>query len=153
MTFLDVAAGYFRRLEYVTKQEIPYSILPTLASIAQEFVQKVPLMEDIIPTEEVESLHSVDVNLGPETGPHMQTMPGLDLAGNPLAPYHKQSDFGETLYQTNGNNALEPLNLAVEGTTYCKAGPQSIQENEIMDFFGTLLDGTNSFIYGTDFGQ
>ncbi|KAK5055327.1 hypothetical protein LTR84_013077 [Exophiala bonariae] len=151
LTFLDVAAGYFRRLEYATKQEFPFSIFPKLVSVAQEFVQKLPLAAATASAMEVETLPISEDEVGMGAGVELQTISGSGISVSPEVSFQAQNVFGEALYGMNGNIQLDQQSLSAEQVGYRGDGT-SFTDNEVVDFFGNLLDGTCSSLYGTEFG-
>jgi hypothetical protein len=151
LTFLDVAAGYFRRLEYTMKQEFPFSIFPKLAAVAQEFVLKLPQQVGVTSSAaEVENLSLPDGPPVPGAGLDLQSTSELDISNAHVVPIQDPSDFGDPLYGINANTAFDQLPLAVEGTGYQADGVQFNPENEEMGFFGNLLDQTYNSLYGVD---
>ncbi|KEF58315.1 uncharacterized protein A1O9_06241 [Exophiala aquamarina CBS 119918] len=150
LTFLDVAAGYFRRLEYTMKQEFPFSIFPKLAAVAQEFVLKLPRRSG--PTSsatEVETLSLPDGHPVPEAGLELQSTSELGISNPHVLPIQDQSDFGDPLYAMNANAAFDQLPLAIDGAAYHVDGTQFSPEDG-MGFFGNLLDQTYNSLYGVD---
>lgn len=151
LTFLDVAAGYFRRLEYTMKQEFPFSIFPKLAAVAQEFVLKLPPRVGVTSSAaEVETLSLPDGPHVPEAGLDMQSTSDLGISNAHAVPIQDQSDFGDPLYGINANTAFDQLPLAVEGTGYHADGAQFNPDIEGVGFFGNLLDQTYNSLYGVD---
>jgi len=152
LNFLDVAAGYFRRLEYVTKQDFPFSVFPKLASIVQEYVQTLPPTEDTtgsLVQARVQISPSPDDDPVPEVGLDLHNSSGVGLSGNTAEPFHEQGDL--PMYGMSGSTHSETLPFTEEVTTLGADITQGVQENEVMDFFSYLLDGTSSSLYGNDF--
>ncbi|OAG37332.1 hypothetical protein AYO21_08409 [Fonsecaea monophora] len=157
VTFLQVAAGYFRRLEYATKHVFPYSILPTLAALAQEFVQRLSNPQDASFMRN-ELLKSPDDN--PAAGPGLGTQmtPLLGLLAGPTGSSQANENFDSTFNEANGANganganALESLSTVLEDTEFSDAGSQALQGNEIMQFFGTFSDEMCDPMHDTYFG-
>jgi hypothetical protein len=152
LNFLDVAAGYFRRLEYVTKQDFPFSVFPKLASIVQEYVQTLPPIEDTAASlvqARAQNSPSPDDGPVPEVGLDQHNSSGLGFSSSTVEPFHEQGDL--PMYGLSGSTGLETLPFTVEGTLLGADATQGVQENEVMDFFGYLLDGTSSSFYGNDF--
>lgn len=154
LNFLDVAAGYFRRLEYVTKQDFPFSVFPKLASIAQEYVQTLPPIEDTnvsLLQARAQISSSPDDDAIPEIGVglDLHSSSGLGLSGSTIEPFNEQGEL--PTYGMNGSTHSETLPFTVEGTTLGGDVAQGAQENEVMDFFGYLLDETSSSLYGNNF--
>jgi len=151
LNFLDVAAGYFRRLEYVTKQEFPFSIFPKLALIVQEYVQTLPPADDTpVAFVQAEMSSLVGDNPVAEVGLDMNTSSSLGLSGSTVVPFQHQGILGDHMYGKNGVTHFETLPFAVERTALGVDGAQGLQENEVMDFFGNLLE-TSSSLNGIDF--
>lgn len=148
---MDVAAGYFRRLEYATKQEFPFSIFPKLVSVAQEFVQKLPQAEATESIIEVETIPLSEDNIGMGHSLDLQTIPGSGLSVSPEVSFQEQAGFVDPLYGINGNISFDQQPLSGEEADY-RAEGMKCTDNEVLDFFGNLLDGTCSSLYGTDFG-
>jgi hypothetical protein len=153
LNFLDIAAGYFRRLEYVTKQDFPFSVFPKLASIVQEYVQTLPPLTQTALLVQAQISPSPDDNSIPEVGLDLHTSSSLGLSGSTVEPFQEQGDMGlgHPMYGMSGGSNSETLPFAVEGTTLGADVTRGVQENEVMDFFGYLLDGTSSSLYGNDF--
>ncbi len=149
LNFLDVAAGYFRRLEYVTRQDFPFSVFPKLASIVQQYVQTLPPIDDPsapLLQARAQILPPADANPTPEVGLDLQTPIGLALPGSTAAPFLEQGEL--PVFGSSGNAPSGTLPFTADGITL---GPDVTQENEVMDFFGYLLDGTSSSFYSNDF--
>ncbi|KIW26107.1 uncharacterized protein PV07_09234 [Cladophialophora immunda] len=151
LTFLDVAAGYFRRLEYIMKQEFPFSIFPKLAAVAHEYVLKLPGPSDITaPAGQVGASPLPENHLPSEPGMSVATPSGLGLSGGQVPAIQQQNDFGDQLYGMGGSNRLEPLPFARDGNVSQADGTQFNAVSGAMDFFGNLLDETYSSLYGVD---
>ncbi|KAK6366848.1 hypothetical protein LTS17_010399 [Exophiala oligosperma] len=142
LNFLDIAAGFFRRLEYVTNQEFPFSVFPKLASIVQNYVQTLLPMEETA-TPLVQSLMS---SL-PENDPPSEVELDISGSSNMVIPkgtmgvYQAPSDSCETIYMMNEGSAMETMRFEVDGTALDPDGVHGVPDNEVMDFFGNLLDG------------
>lgn len=151
LTFLDVAAGYFRRLEYATKQEFPFSIFPKLVSVAQEFVQKLPQTEATESVMEIETIPISEDDVGVGVGAELQTVSGSGISVSPEVAFQEQNGFAEPLYGISAAIPFEQQPRSAEQTVYRTDGT-NFTDNEVVDFFGNLLDGTCSSLYGTEFG-
>jgi hypothetical protein len=154
LNFLDIAAGYFRRLEYVTRQDFPFSVLPKLASIAHEYVQTLPLTKDN-GTSLQEALTGTTPLIGNDPVPevrvgfdlHNSTEPGLSDS----TVEHYQEAGNIPLYGMPATTHSGPERFSIVGSPLGADVSQQVQENEVMDFFGYLLDGTSSAMYGNSF--
>ncbi|KIW44411.1 uncharacterized protein PV06_02883 [Exophiala oligosperma] len=150
LNFLDIAAGFFRRLEYVTNQEFPFSVFPKLASIVQNYVQTLLPMEETA-TPLVQSLMS---SL-PENDPPSEVELDISGSSNMVIPkgtmgvYQAPSDSCETIYMMNEGSAMETMRFEVDGTALDPDGVHGVPDNEVMDFFGNLLDGP-FWLYGNE---
>ena len=152
LNFLEIAAGYFRRLEYVTKQDFPFSVFPKLASIVQEYMRTLPPVEGTTSSVmQAQISPSPDDYPVPEVGLDMHPYSNLGLSGTTVEPFQEQRDLGDPAYGVNGSIKSGTLPFAVEGTTVGADVTQGVPENEVMDFFGYLLDGTSLSLYGNDF--
>lgn len=155
LNFLEIAAGYFRRLEYVTRQDFPFSVFPKLASIVQEYVRTLPSIEDttasLVQTR-TQTSTSPDNELVPEVavGLDLHSSSGLGLAGSTFEPYQEPGDL--PMYGMSASTHSDTMPFSVEGPSLGADVSQVVQENEVMDFFGYLLDGTSSSMYANDFG-
>lgn len=145
LAFLDVAAGYFRRLEYVMKQEFPFAIFPKLAALAQEYVLKLPREHEN--RDSTAGTGAPENTSTPVLEQGTQTIPSVDVIGDRTVPNREQSIHIPSLDKINDSNAL--LTLA-DGDVAQADGVQYPVENEVIDFFGDFLDETYSSLYGGD---
>lgn len=168
LTFLGVAAGYFRRLEYIMKQEFPFSIFPKLAAVAQEFVLRTPASpqhqrpqqpgegnfdpnlaarrpQSSVPPDENQSLHQDALS---DAQTIVVSGPGLSDGGQVASlPEQTTQVYPQTGF-TDIDVPLSQMPLGVDDSLYRLEGSQLGQGSEVIDLFGNLLDETYDSLYG-----
>ncbi|KAJ9614290.1 hypothetical protein H2200_002426 [Cladophialophora chaetospira] len=151
VAFLEVGAGYFRRLEYVTKQEFPFSVFPKLVTVAREYMYRLEQAERPNPVIQAETIPLSQADPAPAMPVDTQTMSDPALPEVTGLQEQSRGGFGDTLYPIDGNSAFHPPALATEGFPNHTDVLLPVQENGFADFFENLLDGTYNSLYGADF--